>query len=79
MRISVDPDDPGYGNWLKVEPDKRSKIVITLNGEELVDVFTADEALGLVVVPMRNPGFMVEDNKVTRVTRRGKVSITVPA
>lgn len=51
MRISVDPDDPGYRQYCVLRGDNK-KITVFLNGQKYVGK-TADEAMGFVVGPVR--------------------------
>jgi hypothetical protein len=81
MRLSCEQNDPGYRNWLAIEPDKRAEIKVTLNGDLLKRVFMADESLGLAKVARlddRGDVYLIGDEIATE-TRRGSVSIEVPA
>jgi hypothetical protein len=77
MRLSADPRDPGYHKLAHM-----TGITITLDGEPLRDVVTADEDLGIVLVQVRDrDGHFVLDGSRARIAtriRKGKVVVTIP-
>jgi len=74
MRISVIEGDSGFNCWQDF-----SKAVVTLDGEPVYNVLTADEMLGFVLVQDRNEwGFLQfdEDGEILTKKLRGRVVIT---
>lgn len=67
MRISVKPGDPGYNTWQDF-----SKARVTLDGERILSVVTADELLGFVTTIEWD----YTTGKAVEIKHRGKVEIT---
>lgn len=78
MRLSTDPNDPGFNGWLRAMPTVR----VLLNGAEVTHVLTADEEQRLIVQgDLDDKGrYQLTDDKknVKTVTRYGDVYIDVP-
>ena len=75
MRVSADRTDPGYSiDCLRVTK-------VTLNGEEVRDVLTADEEEGFIISLLRDKSgcFIPLDEEAGYATTRieGKVKITL--
>lgn len=77
MRLSSDRADPGFLPAL-VGPAPRPRFDVTLDGELVQGVVTADEEEGLVVVHVRDEdgGFRHREGVVLREVHRGVVTIT---
>nr|WP_314582298.1 hypothetical protein [uncultured Pseudomonas sp.] len=73
MRVSADPQDPGYS------PGLIGRVDIYLDGEKQRAAITADEEEGLIVVADRDEAgrLRVEGDEVVTKTLRGKVRIGV--
>lgn len=83
MRISVDERDRGFAKLQEWGGPHRG-IKISLNGEELRGVITADEEMGEVLVMLYEddsgpmPRLKVDGGRVCQEWRRGKVEIVMP-
>jgi hypothetical protein len=81
MRLSIDPDDPGFDP--RAVGCATAEIRITLDGLEQSGVITADEEAGLIVALLRDKdGRLIHDwtkGEPARVERRGVVAIELPA
>jgi len=77
MRLSVDPDDPGY-----MERLVGAAVKVFLDGVERAQVFTADTEKRLVVVPVLDANGRMQLNAdrtgVLRETLYGHVRIELP-
>lgn len=79
MRVSIDPHDRGYDQFIKLGGHS-VMINVILDGEYQRDVVTADEELGLVEIPVRNNGSLVVDpikGEFVHHVKYGKVEISV--
>lgn len=74
MRISCDPNDPGYIEWNSVG---RLNARVFLNGTEIRDVITADEEAGMLVHYVRGESgnLLIRNGVVIRKTLYGKVEL----
>ncbi|WP_137279229.1 hypothetical protein [Pseudomonas rhizoryzae] len=73
MRVSADPQDPGYS------PGLVGRVDVYLDDEKQRDAVTADEEEGLVVIYARDEAgrLRVEGDELVTKTLRGKVRIGV--
>lgn len=79
MRLSVDSDDPGAVAFAELQARGKSAVV-RLDGQEVVDCFTADEEAGLIVRTKTDAdGHLVltPGGEIVRETLTGTVSIEV--
>jgi hypothetical protein len=72
MRVSVDPKDPGYSPYACDAVEK-----VTLDGEVVKNVITADDKLGVVTYyPEDNRGrLLIDGTEVVRINASGTVEI----
>lgn len=72
MRISINKQDPGY------RPDIKTKTFrVTVNGNLMTNVLTADDAIGLVVRAITTPEGRLIVNPITKGVATQKVWGTV--
>lgn len=74
MRTSVDPDDPGYANYIANRP-----VRVFLDGIERDGVFTADEEKRFIIMAVRDErgNLKIKDDMVVREKWTGNVHIEV--
>jgi hypothetical protein len=81
MRLSIDPEDPGFDP--RAIGCASGRIRITLDGVQQSGVITADEDDGLIVALLRDEnGCLIHDwtkGEPARVEKRGVVTIELPA
>ncbi|ACL61434.1 hypothetical protein [Methylobacterium nodulans] len=79
MRISIDARDPGFRTYAEAR-DQGITFNVTLDGERVRSVHTADDLTGEVIVPARDAGGHLmfdpcQPSKTLLETRRGRVRI----
>ena len=75
MRISVDPDDPGYEHYPAFLGAS-----ISVDGVVVLDVVTADDSAGEVICfPRSKSGnFILSGDEILRCLKTGRVEIILP-
>ena len=79
MRISIDARDPGFRAYAEA-CDQGITFNVTLDGERVRSVHTADDLTGEVIVPARDAGGHImrdprQPGEILLETRRGRVRI----
>lgn len=81
MRLSTDPDDPGYQAWMALQEEGPQYVVVLVNGEKQIHCVTVDDEIGCALVYEIGPDgrVVLEGDELKIKELRGTVQIVIEA